>query len=185
MDPSFDQYKSNHSSCCSIATTETYDITNNTSTSSGVSLDMDVHGLAETSRHCNRSSHPNNRTVGDFEKERHVRDVSSGDSFNNFGESFMMEDSFAYGESFSTSCYNDNARYNNKDFNIDRYKHQQQDALSKLSVDISSILFIEEECEDACLQEMEREKEVTTELLTSNSIFSSNYVDLSHQNMRG
>jgi hypothetical protein len=77
--------------------------------------------------------------MDDFEKEYHVRcgDVS-GDSFNTFGESFMM-DSFANGESFASSSF--------CNYESNRY-HQRRNVSSKLTDDMSSILIIEEECED-------------------------------------
>ena len=117
---------------------ETNDTTNNTSISSGVSLDIDEHGLARTSNHHlgHRSNHPNNfRIMGEFEKECHVRCAdSNGESFDTFGESFMM-DSFANGDSFASN------------YEPSRYQ-QQRAASTKLMEDLSSILVIEEECED-------------------------------------
>ena len=120
---------------------ETCDTTNNTSISSGVSLDMDVHGMAwATSRHlCNRSNHPSNdRITGEIEKEYHVRCAdSSGDSFNTFGESSMM-DSFANGESFASTGFS----------NYESNRYQQRHTSTQTTDDFSSILVIEEECED-------------------------------------
>ena len=142
MDPSYDCYKCHDSSCRSMMTMETNDTTNNTSISSGVSLDMDVHGLTRGTSHdlSQRSNHPHNtRIMGDFEKEYHVRcGESNGDSIDTFGESFMM-DSFANGESFaSSSCCN---------YEPNRFQHQRT-MPSRLTEDLSSILIIEEENED-------------------------------------
>ena len=157
MDPSYDHYKSHDSSNRSILTMETNDTTNNTSISSGVSLDMDVHGelTRETSHHlCHRTDHPNNhRNMGEFEKEYHARcgDIS-GDSFDTFGESFMM-DSFANGESFASSSY-----YNYEPSSA-RYP-QQRIVPSRLTEEMASFLMIEEECEDNCAHD-EMGKHVT------------------------
>ena len=129
-------------------TLETNDTTNNTSVSSGISLDMDVHGeLVRATGHHPRqfSSHPSsNGIMVDFEKEYHVRcEENNGDSFNTFGDSFMM-DSFANGESFTSSTF-----YNHEP---SRYC-QQRYAPSRLADEMSSILIIEEESEDACTQD--------------------------------
>jgi hypothetical protein len=110
--------------------------------SSGVSLDMDVHGMtwAASPHLCHRSNHPyNNKIMGETERDYHVRcGDSSGDSFNTFGESFMM-DSFANGESFASSGYNN--------YESSRYQ-QQRTAPTRSTEDFSSILIIEEESED-------------------------------------
>jgi hypothetical protein len=142
MEPSYEQCKSNDSSCRSMMTMETYDTTNSASISSGVSLDMDVHGITwATSPHlCNRSNHPSsNRVMEEAEKEYHARcGDGSGDSFNTFGESFMM-DSFANSESFASSSF---CNYDS----CGRYQ-QQRTAPIRSTEDFSSILIIEEECE--------------------------------------
>jgi hypothetical protein len=109
---------------------------------------MDVHGeLARVASHhiCHRSSHPHsNRTTGDFEKEYHSRcGDSSGDSFDTFGESFMM-DSFANGESFASSSF--------YSYEPSRYQNQRTSP-SRLTEEMSSILIIEEECEDTYAHE--------------------------------
>jgi hypothetical protein len=126
---------------------ETLDTTNNNSISSGASLDMDVHGLPQT-KHLR-----SNQRNGEFD-EYHGRS-SSGDSCNSFGESFMMEESFAFGESFTgyeNGYNNTNGRY-----------HPEESLPTRLPVDISSILIIEEDCEDSHLIEMGDGQEITTE----------------------
>jgi hypothetical protein len=143
MDAQYDMLKTNHS-CRSMLTMETYDTTNNTSMSSGASLDVDVHGLTQT-KHV-RPYH-RNRDSDDF----HSRSYS-GDSCNSFGESFMMEESFAFGESFT--CYENGCSSNMPD----RYRSDES-LPARLPVDISSILIIEEDCEDANFREREHEQE--------------------------
>jgi hypothetical protein len=113
-----------HHSTHSMATMETDDVTNNTSTSSGASLDVDVHGLT-------RTNHLQSSQQGKGYTDFHVR---AGDSYDGFGESFMMEESFAYGESFT--CNDDGCNF----------LEQRHHVISRQ--DIASVVVIEEDDEE-------------------------------------
>jgi hypothetical protein len=110
----------------SVGTMETDDVTNESSTSSGLgaSLDMDVHGFS-------RTSHIRANQRGQHHCHRF------GDSQDGFGESFMLEDSFAMGESFS--CYDECGT-----------GHDGQRRFIRERPDIATILAIEEDDEDDC-----------------------------------
>ena len=109
----------------SIYTMETDDVTNQSSSSDilGASLDMDRHGLARTNH------------LRTNQRGYHHR---GGDSQDGFGESFMLEDSFALGESFS--CYEDGG-----------VLPESCRRLTRERPDISSVLVIEEDEEEKSL----------------------------------
>jgi hypothetical protein len=108
----------------SVGTMETDDVTNESSTSSGLgaSLDMDVHGFS-------RTSHIRTNQRGQHHYHRF------GDSQDGLGESFMLEDSFAMGESFS--CFEESGTV-----------HDGPRRFIRERPDIATILAIEEDDED-------------------------------------
>lgn len=120
---------SNHS----IRTMDTEDVTNQSSVSSdlGASLDLDRHGGLARTNHLRTILRGNNYRVGD--------------SQDGLGESFMLEDSFALGESFC--CFEDSGG------TPESPRKSMRDR-----PDISSILVIEEDEEDTT-QELEGKDE--------------------------
>lgn len=155
-------YYQSSNSCRSLTTMDAYDVTNHTSTTSSyndnnnsdTSLDMDLHGFTQHNNKILSSS-----AILPTRSNHYCH--NNNDSSNNFGESFMMEDSFAYSgdnnESFTNCNYNENdgdAYYNSK--NNLRYPQQQYNNIISAPFikplssanDISTILIIEEECED-------------------------------------
>lgn len=130
----------------SLATMETEDVTNSDSLTfnNSLSTDLDQHG---------------NRVSSDQKVADYIQGAGDSQDLDLFGESFMLEDSFAYGESFAESFH--------ESFRQQMYKRRERP-------DLETVIDLEEEDDNdehinATIEDLTRKASDMT-LQTSNQV---------------